>query len=351
MQETEALVVEKKDELYAPVASALVAAAEAWIKGACAMAVKFPRDLDVVRQKLLHECERPSFAAAALYSKPVGTTKVTGLSIRFAEQAIASMQHIHVSTLTLAETDDWRKIEVRVWDAQNMVSYADETTIQKTIERRSVAKGQEVIRTRPNRSGELLYIIRAEEGDLLNQVNAAKSKAIRNAGLRLVPGWLLDECKEAVNETMRKRDKSDPDKAKREIFDSFAALGVSVDLLKSYIGHDKPVLQPEELQELRKLYTAIKDGETTIQAALDIKNDKQPEADKTKGVAALKSRLSGNDRLINQNEIDDLTAICDELKVQPLAFVGLLQQFGVTAPQQLKLSQLPAVHEAIRRGR
>ncbi len=343
MPEVETVAITKNEESYSPAIAGAEASANAWIKGACAMAVRFPRDIDVVREKLLHECERPSFAAAALYAKPVGNGKVTGLSIRFAEAAIASMGHIHVTTLTLAETDEWRKVEIKVWDSQTMNSYADEVTIQKTIERKSIQKGQEVIRTRPNSRGEINYIIRAEEADLLNTVNAAKSKSIRNSGLRMIPGWLLDECKQAIADTMRKKDSADPDAAKRKLFDAYAEMGVSVESLKSYLGHDASKLQPEELQELRKLYTAIKDGETTIQAALAIKEEKKPDAN-GKGVAGLKDKLTG-DRLINDAEIQQINDAMVKNNLEAPALLKKLRTpaFHVDGPALLKASQLQAV--------
>lgn len=296
--------LEKQD--YSPASLALVAQAEAEVKAMVAMAVRFPRDLDKVREKLLKECRRPSFAEHALYAKPVGNGKVTGLSIRFAEAAIASMQHIHVTTRTLAETKEWQKVECRVWDAQNMTSYADEATIEKTLERKSIPKGQEYISTRVNRSGELLYIIPATRDDLLNKLNAAKSKSIRNSGLRLIPGWLLDESKKVVADTLHKKDAADPDAAKRKVFDSFAEMGVGVDLIKRYLGHDGEKIHPEELSDLRAIYNAIRDGETTMQAVLALKeNDSGRQSDgasaEGKATESLKDRLKASGTPKNQS--------------------------------------------------
>ncbi len=295
----------KNEESYSPAIAGAIAAAEAWLKAVCAMAVKFPRDMDKVRQNILRECERPAFAALAMYAKPVGGGKVTGLSIRFAEGMMQAMGHIHTTTQTLAETDEFRKIELRVWDAQTMNSHADEATIQKTIERKSVPKERmgEVLRQRHNASGEILYIIRAEEGDMLNQVNAAKSKSMRNAGLRLIPAWLLDECKQAIKDTMNKKDAKDPDKSKRELFDAFVDIGVTVEQIKRYLGHDNATLQPAELDDLRKLYTAIKTGETTMKAIFDVREEsaKEPAPD-AKGTNGLKQRMAATQQPLQPTE-------------------------------------------------
>ena len=65
----------------------LAAQGRAQVQARYLMARQNPRDWDLVRQRVLKDCDRPFFADAALYSKPMGNSKVTGLSIRFAEAA------------------------------------------------------------------------------------------------------------------------------------------------------------------------------------------------------------------------------------------------------------------------
>jgi len=340
---------------YSATAMALVAAAEAEVKAMCAMAIKYPRDLDVVREKLLRECKRPSFAASAIYAKPVGGGKVTGLSIRFAEAAIASMGHIHVTIKTLAETDEYRKIEIRVWDAQNMVSYADEATVEKTIERRQIPKGQEYIRMRVNKSGDTLYIIRATEDDMLNKINSAKSKSIRNSGLRMVPGWLLDECKQAVTTTTHKTDAQDPDAAKKRIFDGFAELGVTVEDLKKYLGHDAARLEPAELDDLRQLFTAVRDGETTLRAIFKQREEEKSEAGESTsgmGTKALKERLTTKaDPKVSAGTVKAILSKATSVGWKEDALhQALMDKFNIASEQDIRVSQLEAVYAMIESG-
>jgi hypothetical protein len=268
-------------------AMVLAAQLQAEVQAAVIQAERSPRDWDVVREKLLRECKRKSFAKASRYNKPIGAG-VQGFSIRFAEAAIGAAKHIHTSTRTIWEDDEQRKILVKVWDAQEGVSYADEVTIEKTIERRSIPAGADVVRTRKNKQGDLLYIVRATEDDLLNKVNAAKSKSIRNSGLRLIPGWLQEEALNEIHATVKKADEEDPDGAKRELFDAFNTLGVKVEDLKKFIGHDATVLNPKELQTLRGLYMEIREGSTTmyeVLTALDREKERkrEQEAAATKG--------------------------------------------------------------------
>jgi hypothetical protein len=246
----------------------LAAQAQAEIQAACVMAKQSPRDWDVVRERILKECKRSTFAEVARYHKPIGKG-IEGFSIRFAEAAIQASKHIHVTVRTIWEDDEVRKLLVKVWDAQEMISYADEITIEKTVERRSIDKSQDVLRTRKNKQGDLLYIIPATEDDLLNKVNAQKSKSIRTNGLRLIPGWILDECLRTIRETLNAEDEKNPDAAKQKILDAFGEMGVDVASIKKYLGHDAATLTPRELQELRALYQAIREGDTTMRAVLE----------------------------------------------------------------------------------
>ena len=231
------------------------------------MAERHPRDLDVVREKLLKECRRPGFAKAARYVKPIGRG-VEGVSIRFAESAIRIMGNISVDTMTVYDDREKRIVRVIVVDCENNIPYSSDITLEKTVERRTIQKSDEVVRTRQNRQGTTLYVISATEDDLLNKQNALVSKAIRTNGLRLVPADIIEECMEEVLRTQANEDAADPDAARRKLFDSFNKLGVTVAELKFYLGHDSTP-SPAEMGKLRGIYAALRDGETTWREVVD----------------------------------------------------------------------------------
>lgn len=264
----------------------LAAQLQAEVQAQVIMAERNPRDWDQVREKLLKECKRSSFAEAARYNKPIGKG-VQGFSIRFAEAAIQCAKHVHVTVRTIFEDDEQRKIQIKVFDAQEGISYADEVSIEKTIERRSVPAGSDVIRTRKNKQGDQLYIIAATEDDLLNKTNAAKSKSIRNSGLRLIPGWLQEEALDLIKATNKSQDEKNPDAAKQKLFDSFGEVGVDVSSIKKFLGHEAGTLTPLELQTLRGLYSAIKEGETTMYQVL-AELEKERFREREKDAAAMK---------------------------------------------------------------
>lgn len=250
------------------------------------MALARPRDLDMVRQKMLKDASRPSFATVAIYHKPVGNG-IEGPSIRFVESAIRNMTNILTETSTVSEDDERRVIRVAVSDLETNTYFSQDVTVTKTVERRKLPQGEKPIRVRANSNGQPIYILHATDDEILNKQNALISKAVRTLGLRLIPGDLVDEALWEIKKTMAQQDRQDPDAAKHRIIDAFSQLGVSVEALKDFVGHELSALTPNEIQLLRTTYTSIKDGETSWKAVMDDKAEKETNAkEKAKQAAA-----------------------------------------------------------------
>jgi hypothetical protein len=278
--------------------SAVAAQAKAVIEARYIVAMNNPRDMDDVRQKVLRECQRPRFAEVARYRKPIGQG-VEGPSIRFAEAAIRCMGNIVVETMTVYDDAEKRIVRVSVTDLEANVPYSQDVTIHKTVERRNPKDGDEVLKSRQNSQGKTVYILVATDDDILNKQNALISKAIRTLGMRLIPGDIVDEAMETVIETNLKKDSADPDAARKRLFDAFSGLGIAAGQLKEYLGHEASVLSQREIEELRGLYAAMKDGETTWHEIMDARAPKAepeqkptPGSKKQSGISGLKSKIA-----------------------------------------------------------
>ena len=258
-------------------AIAMAAKQKAIVESKYKMALARPRDLDLVRQKMLKDASRPSFATVAIYHKPVGNG-IEGPSIRFVESAIRNMTNIDVTATTISEDDERRVISVCAEDLESNTSYSHEVTVTKTVERRKLPQGEKPIRVRANSNGQPIYILHATDDEILNKQNALISKAVRTLGLRLIPGDIVDEALWEIKKTMAQQDRQDPDAAKHRIIDAFAQLGVSVEALKEFVGHELSALTPNEIQLLRTTYTSIKDGETSWKAVMDDKAENEANA-------------------------------------------------------------------------
>jgi hypothetical protein len=252
-------------------AAAVAAQAKALVEARYVVALRRPRDMDAVRQRILRECLRPSFAAVARYIKPIGQDPKkwpSGPSVRFAEAAIRAMGNITVDAVTTHDDAERRIVHVTVTDLESNVPYSLDVPIVKTIERRRTKDGDQVLGERTNSKGEPVYIIAATDDDIQNKASAMVSKAIRTLALRLVPGDLIDEAMDQIVITQRNQDAADPDDARRKLFDAFGSLGITPDQLKAYLGGDTP-LTPKGLADLRALYASLRDGEATWRDIVD----------------------------------------------------------------------------------
>lgn len=256
-------------------AQALAAASEAEVKARWAIAQRNPRNWDAVRVALLRECERPGFADQARYSKPVGKDKVSGPSIRFVETALRCMTNIIASTTVVSEDARTRRLQVMVTDLEANLSWPRQITIEKTVERRQ-NKDRQVVGVRTNTYGETVFIVVATEDELANKEASAISKAIRQAGLRILPGDLVEEAMAKVDVVRNSKVKTDPNAERKRLVDAFVKLGVRPEDLEEYLGHDLGRCQPDEISELRDIHAALKEGESRWADIMEAKRELDP---------------------------------------------------------------------------
>lgn len=248
-------------ELRDPSAIAMAEAAKARIQAGYLMALKKPRNLEASRQAILSACKRPRFAEKVEYTKPVGGSKIKGPSIRFAELALREFQNISSDVQIIFEDDKARKLAVILTDLETNASFSKQVSIQKTVERKN-ATGREVIGHRINTQNERVFIVVATEDELQTKEAATISKVLRNEGLRLIPQDIVEEAIEVARATMRAEIKKDPEGEKRRVIDGFNEIGAKVADLEYYLH--KPITNPlseEEMEDLRAVYRALKDGD------------------------------------------------------------------------------------------
>ena len=267
MNQDTAIATRQQMGLEQTIGQALEAQVRADVSIRYELALRQPRDLDLVRQRILKECKRPGFAEVARYSKPQGGGKVSGPSIRFVETALRCMTNVYHETTAIYEDQQRRVLRVSVTDLEANASHAVPVTIAKTVERSS-SKGREVLGTRQNSGGNMVYIVACTEDELLVKQNSLLSKALRNLGLKVIPGDIVDEAQALVIETQANKDKSDPEGQRKKVFDAFADIGITPPEIKEYLGREAG---PGDLHELRALFQAIKQGDVVWRELLEEK--------------------------------------------------------------------------------
>lgn len=280
------------------ITEAMVAAKRADVEARWIMAMRSPRNLDQARQDILAECRRPGFAEVAIYARPVGRkfneetgqweeAFVEGLSIRFAEVAVRCMRNISAETETVYDAETERRVRVSVCDLETNVLWRRDITISKTVERKKLKKNQRPLGERENSYGERVYIVRATDDEVNVKEAAEVSKASRTGILRVVPGHLQDEAMKLCKQIAADRDAKDPSAARNRMFDAFANVGVKPTDIEQWLGHSTDQISPTELEQLRKLFAAIADGEVTwADAMVDAEARRSSKPTETKPVEA-----------------------------------------------------------------
>lgn len=247
-------------------ASVAVAAREkAAVEARYLVAMGRPRNPDLARTRLMKRCEVPRFAEMAEYSKPVGGgKKATGGSIRLMEEIARQWGNIDVQSTVVFDDSERRIIRVTATDLESNYPASLDVILEKTVERRTPRLGDEILGQRVNSQGTLVYRIIADEDAFLVKQGANVAKARREMIRAIVPGDLVEEALEKCLATRRSEVKRDPSQARKRIADSFYQIGVMPNSLCDYLG--KPSLEAvteAELEVLRAIFTAIRDGETT----------------------------------------------------------------------------------------
>jgi hypothetical protein len=249
---------------------ALTAQVEARIRASYFLAKQFPRNWIDVGSKLKRAFLRPVLAEGALYSKPIGGSKIEGLSIRFAEEAFRTMGNLSVETMLISDDDEKRVYTVLGMDLETNASIPVSVVVTKQMERSTVKQGDEVLAKRLNSQGRVTYVIKARsEDDYRSKEQSALQKARRDVILFLTPGDIKEECEQVIRKTLADRDARDPQEQITKLAAAYYGVGVSAAELEKLLGHPLAVTNASEIQMFRSFYTALKDGEATWPQIVD----------------------------------------------------------------------------------
>lgn len=256
--------------------SAMAAQAKAMVEARYVIALQRPRNWDQVRQDILRECRRPSFAdnKSAYYIKPIGNG-VEGLGIRFVEVALRCMTNVLIESSLIFEDDTKEIHRVTVTDLEANTTYPLDIKVTKTVERSKPADDGAYISVRTNSYGKMTYTVPAQDDDLLNKRAAFISKAIRTLGLRVIPGDIQDEAEAIIKSVRKDQAAADPDAERKKIADAFSGIGVKAQQLTDYLGHTLDTCSPEEIVRMRGIFGAIKDGEATWKSVMENRAEMQ----------------------------------------------------------------------------
>ena len=253
---------------YNPAERAAEAEVRAMVEARCIMAFKRPRNLFQCRAKIMEACARPTFAETAIYRKPVGKKDgvqqfAEGPSIRFAEEAYRGLGNLWSSLTVQFENAEKRVLRFDLMDLESNNTDSTIITVAKTVERSFLKQGQVAISSRMNSYGKVAYLVEATDDDLQVKQGAMVAKARRDAIIRALPSDVKEDAMEKVKKTLANRDAQDQQGALKRLMDAFQSeFRIMPDQIEKYLGHEIAIVTPGEIQSLRGVFNAIKDGDS-----------------------------------------------------------------------------------------
>lgn len=269
--------------------AAVAARERALVEAQFLMSERHPRNWDNVRFAMMQHCQRTRFAEIARYSRPVGRElvngewvekKAEGFTTRFTEMLAQEMGNVRLSAVATYEDDLVRIMRFAVLDLEKNVVKEREVAIAKAVERRGYRnkkgeweppKGRDVISQRLTTQGEPTYLVRATAEELRAKTNAEESRSQRDFITRLCPRDILEDCEDQIRATLEAEVSKDPEAYRKKILDRFAELNIRPSDLDAYMSRPSRLWNAKDIEELRGLYAAIRDGQTSFDEAMRAK--------------------------------------------------------------------------------
>lgn len=214
-----------------------------------------PRNNQAVMRELLDQIEAyPSFAESVCYAKPIGKDQngqmqyARGLSIRAAEAIAAAWGYNRIEQTVEPIDDDRVRVTATFTDFQTGRIWRDSGIVSKWYK---------------DRFGKMS---KHNDDRFYNVILKAElSKRVREAVMRSVPPGVRSELQNLAERMVAKLLSDD---VVEKIVASFSGIGVSLAQLENLLN--KPISKgwtTEDRVTLQQVFTAIRDGETTVAEA------------------------------------------------------------------------------------
>ena len=211
-------------------------------QGQLILAKRFPRDLNVAHSELMESCKLLAFANVAFYSVPRGGGKVSGPSIRLAEEIARVYGNFEFGHRELSRTGDKSEVEVYAWDKEKNNRSIRQITVMHVLDTKDGARKLR------------------DQKDVDDKIANVASKQVRGRILALMPKWLVEQAVEECKKTIAGTNSEPLSVRVRKMIQAFSAYGVTTDHLEQYLGHKLDEVLLDELVELTGVYNALRDG-------------------------------------------------------------------------------------------
>ena len=223
------------------------------VQASMAIAKRFPRDEFAAYTRIMNACKRPSLAENAAYAYPRGGTTVTGPSIRLAEVLANAWGNIDYGYREVGSGPGYTDVEAYAFDKE---SNSRSCRTFRVSHIRSTKQGNKNL---------------TDPRDVYELVANQASRRIRACILQIIPGDVTEEAMKACESTIKKSGGDAPlvDRV-RKMAAVFQEYGVTTEMLERRLGHKLDATIEQELVQLRRIYTSIKDGAAKREEFFDL---------------------------------------------------------------------------------
>jgi len=215
------------------------------------VAKKFPRDENIVLQKVIKQCQRKSMAEVAMYSYPRGGQNVTGPSIRLAEVLANKFGNLEYGIRVLNQSIDFVEAMAYCIDLENNTRKVDYFTVK--LERGTKSGPKKLTDAR----------------DIYEHTQSQGARRLRGCILAIIPWDIVEAAVEQCEKTLNSDE--EPIQVKiQKLITAFISYNVSIEMIEKRMGKSINALNNPDILALRKIYQSLKDGMASIDQFFDV---------------------------------------------------------------------------------
>ncbi len=221
-------------------AQALAVRESTRMQSAMLLARTYPRDEDLAEKKLIKACGRLALAEEALYEYVKGGSKISGPSIRLAEEMGRCWGSIFcgVEETRGTNSSEWRTY---AWDLETLWGDEKLFTVKHWVDTKEGG--------RPARDEREIYEIGANQ--------AARRK--RADILACIPQYIQDGAVAEVKRTLAAKTDTSPERV-AAMLEAFKDYSVTAEMIEKKIQSKLEAITPNGMVTLRNIYNSLRDG-------------------------------------------------------------------------------------------
>lgn len=220
------------------------ARAVAEAQGKLVIAKRFPRNEALAFDEAMQACRRPGLAEEAFWSFPRGRETITGSSIHLARELARVWGNIEYNIRELSRKDGVSEMQAFAWDLQTNTLVTQNFTVRHW---------------RDTRTGG--YAL-TDERDIYELTANQGARRLRGCIFGVLPSDLIRAAEDECRKTLAGSNEEPIKDRIRKTTAAFSKLGVTAAMIEARLGHSLDAVLPEELADLRSIYTSIKNGVT-----------------------------------------------------------------------------------------